>query len=114
LHRQVDKIKNLMEEGLESSPQGLVEGFDQIIKACEYGMVSAAIMKKQYQDIFISNEKEKQNRKRSTRRIAREGGLTREEAQNLIIPPVEAVEQPIIQPPKSAAPAPAPQSRAPP
>ncbi|ODH13115.1 hypothetical protein ACO22_07586 [Paracoccidioides brasiliensis] len=94
--------------------QGLVEGFDQIIKACEYGMVSATIMKKQYQDIFNANEKEKQKRKRSNRRITREGGLTREEAQNLIIPPVEPAEQPVIQPPDPAAPEPAPCSRAPP
>ncbi|PGH07543.1 hypothetical protein AJ79_06278 [Helicocarpus griseus UAMH5409] len=71
-------------------------------------------MKKQYQDIFSANEKEKQKRKRSTHRIPHEGGLTREEAQNLVIPPAEPVEQPVIQPPEPAAPEPAPHSRAPP
>ncbi|KAI1959372.1 hypothetical protein LOZ58_004643 [Ophidiomyces ophidiicola] len=104
----MDKIKNLMGKGLESSPH------NQIIKTCEYGMVSAAIMKKQYQNIFLSNEKEKQKCKRSTCRIAHEGGLTREEAQNLIIPSVETVEQPIIQSLRSAASAPASQSQTPP
>ncbi|EER30060.1 mariner-Tc1 transposon family protein [Coccidioides posadasii C735 delta SOWgp] len=67
LHTQVDKIKNLMGQELESSTQGLMEGFDQIIKACEYGMVNATIMKKQYQDIFATNEKEKQKCTRSKR-----------------------------------------------
>ncbi|EFW17853.1 conserved hypothetical protein [Coccidioides posadasii str. Silveira] len=113
LHRQVDKIKNLMGQGLESSPQGLMEGFDQIIKACEYGMVSATIMKKQYQDIFAANEKEKQKRKRSRRQIQHEGGLTREEAQALIIPPAEVVELPAIQPSEAPASEPARRSRAP-
>ncbi|OAX79117.1 hypothetical protein ACJ72_06570 [Emergomyces africanus] len=52
---------------------------------------------KQNQYIFAANEKEKQKRKRSTRRIPHQGGLTREEAQNLVIPPAEPVEQPVEQ-----------------
>ncbi|PGG95108.1 hypothetical protein AJ79_10256, partial [Helicocarpus griseus UAMH5409] len=81
-------IKNLMRQRLESS-QGFVKEFDQIIKACEYEMVNATIMKKQYQNIFAANEKEKQKCKRSTHRISREESLTREEAQNLIISSAE-------------------------
>ncbi|PGG94927.1 hypothetical protein AJ79_10357, partial [Helicocarpus griseus UAMH5409] len=69
---------------------------------------------KQYQDIFAANEKEKQKHKRSTHRIPHEEGLTREEAQDLIISPAEPVEQPINQPPEPAAPEPAPRSQAPP
>ncbi|EDN08447.1 conserved hypothetical protein [Histoplasma mississippiense (nom. inval.)] len=61
LQKQVNKVRNLMDQ---DQPHGLVEGFDQIIKACEYGMVSAMVMKKQYEDIFNANEKEKQKRKR--------------------------------------------------
>ena len=114
LHRQVDKVKNLMEQGLESPSRDLMKGFDQIIKACEYGMVSATIMKKQYQDIFAANEKEKQKRKRSSRRIQREGGLTREEAQDPTTLPDEPVEQPVIQTPAPPPPEPMPRSRAPP
>ncbi|EDN02779.1 conserved hypothetical protein [Histoplasma mississippiense (nom. inval.)] len=60
LQKQVNKVRNLMDQ---DQPHGLVEGFDQIIKACEYGMVSAMVMKKQYEDIFNANEKEKQKRK---------------------------------------------------
>nr|KMM67294.1 hypothetical protein CPAG_03629 [Coccidioides posadasii RMSCC 3488] len=106
LHRQVDKIKNLMGQGLESSLQGLMEGFDQIIKACEYGMVNATIMKKQYQDIFAANEKEKQKRTRSKHRIQCEGGLTREE--------IAEVEQSVTQLSEPAASEPASRSRVPP
>ncbi|KMU91929.1 hypothetical protein CIHG_09710 [Coccidioides immitis H538.4] len=68
LHQQANKVKNLMGQGLGSPPHGLVEGLDQIIKACEYGMVNATIMKKQYQDIFAANEKEKQKYTRFPRR----------------------------------------------
>ncbi|OJD09472.1 hypothetical protein ACJ73_10287, partial [Blastomyces percursus] len=93
-----------------------LEGFDQIIKACENGMIKleVTIMKKQYEDIFAANEKEKQKRTRSTRRIQHEGGLTRAEAAELAIPPVEAVKRPVIQTPEPGAPEPAPRSRAPP
>jgi hypothetical protein len=97
LHRQASKVKNLIGQSLINPSNDFVEGFDQIIKACEYGMVNASLMKKQYQDIFTANEKEKQKRQRSNRRIQHEGGLTREEVQNLIIPSTESIEQPVIQ-----------------
>ncbi|KMP09533.1 hypothetical protein CIRG_09703 [Coccidioides immitis RMSCC 2394] len=61
-----------MGQGLGSPPHGLVEGLDQIIKACEYGMVNATIMKKQYQDIFAANEKEKQNERSQARKFTAE------------------------------------------
>jgi predicted HTH domain antitoxin len=96
LHRQMNKIKNLMREKLESSSSDLVKGFDQIIKICEYGMINVIIMKKQYQDIFAANEKEKQKRKRSICRIPHEEDLIREEAQNLVLSPAEPVEQSVI------------------
>ncbi|KGM92632.1 uncharacterized protein PADG_11082 [Paracoccidioides brasiliensis Pb18] len=57
LHQQANKIKYLV----KGQSQGFVEDFDQIIKACEHGMVSTTILKKQYQDIFNVNEIEKQN-----------------------------------------------------
>ena len=53
-------------------------------------------MKKQYQDIFAANEKEKQKHKRSTRRIQQEGGLTREEAAELAILSAVSVKQSVI------------------
>ncbi|ODH12529.1 hypothetical protein ACO22_08174, partial [Paracoccidioides brasiliensis] len=53
-----------------------VEDFDQIIKACEHGMVSTTILKKQYQDIFNVNEIEKQKWTRFKYQIQHAGGLT--------------------------------------
>jgi hypothetical protein len=71
-------------------------------------MVTASVMKKQYQDIFASSEKEKQKQTRFKRLIQHEGGLTREEAQSLIPSsniPVESTvsqlykaEPPVLQP----------------
>ncbi|ODH37678.1 hypothetical protein ACO22_02587, partial [Paracoccidioides brasiliensis] len=46
LQKQVNKIKNLMNQGLENAPQSLVQGFGQIIKACEHTLISATNMKK--------------------------------------------------------------------
>ncbi|OJD11311.1 hypothetical protein AJ78_07894 [Emergomyces pasteurianus Ep9510] len=56
----MNKIKNLMRQRLESLSEDLMKGLNQIIKACEYRMINVTIMKKQYQDIFAVNEKEKQ------------------------------------------------------
>ncbi|ODH48697.1 hypothetical protein GX48_05132 [Paracoccidioides brasiliensis] len=73
LHQQANKIKYLV----EGQSQGFVEDFDQIIKACEHGMVSTTILKKQYQDIFNVNEIEKQKWTRFKYQIQHAGGLTR-------------------------------------
>jgi DnaJ-class molecular chaperone len=47
-------------------------------------MINAAIMKKQYDKLFAANEKEKKKRQQSKKRIQHSGGITREEAQELI------------------------------
>ena len=47
-------------------------------------MIIASIMKKQYKNIFISNEKEKQKHIRFKKLILHEKDLTRKKAQNLI------------------------------
>ena len=41
-------------------------------------------MKKQYDELFAANEKEKKKRQRSKKRIQHNGGITGEEAQELI------------------------------
>ena len=64
--------------------EALEEGFGQIFKACKCEMITTSVMKKQYQNIFASNEKEKEKHAKSKRLIQHEGGLTREEAQSLI------------------------------
>ncbi|KKA16979.1 hypothetical protein T310_9385, partial [Rasamsonia emersonii CBS 393.64] len=87
--------------------------FDQITKACESIMIQAAIMKKQYQDLFAAHEKEKQKRQRSKKKIHHEGGITREEAQDLMRSRDQVVEPPVNDPPQSQLPASQPRQRAP-
>ena len=55
-------------------------------------MNDAAIMKKQYQDLFAAHEKEKQKRRKSKKKINHEGGITREEAQELMKSRDEAIQ----------------------
>ncbi|KAL1978963.1 hypothetical protein VTN96DRAFT_7980 [Rasamsonia emersonii] len=71
-------------------------------------MIQAAITKKQYQDLFAAHEKEKQKKK-----IHHEGGITREEAQDLMRSRDQVVEPPVNDPPQSQLPASQPRQRAP-
>ena len=57
---------------------------DWISKACENAMINLTIVRKEVHDLNTAHEKEKQKRRRSTTRITHEGGLTRQEAQDLI------------------------------
>jgi hypothetical protein len=77
-------------------------------------MIQAAIMKKQYQDLFAVHEKEKQKRQKSKKRIQHEGGITREEAQGLIRSRYQPVEAPVNDSPQSQLPASPARIRAPP
>jgi hypothetical protein len=47
-------------------------------------MIELTIVRKEAHNLRAAHEKEKQKRRRSTARIAHEGGLTRQEAQDLI------------------------------
>ena len=47
-------------------------------------MIDMTIVRKEVHDLRAAHEKEKQKRRRSTKRIAHEGGLTRQEAQDLV------------------------------
>jgi hypothetical protein len=76
-------VQNLIDNG-HISPTSFGLAFRQLIKAYESTMVNAAIMKKQYDELFAANEKEKKKRQRSKKRIQHSGGITREEAQELI------------------------------
>ena len=92
LQWQASKVKTLLKQDCTEPSEALGEGFGQILKACKCEMITASVMKKQYQDIFASNEKKKQKHTRFKRLIQHKGGLTREEAQNLIPPPNLPVE----------------------
>ena len=47
-------------------------------------MITASVIKKQYKNIFVSNEKKKQKHTWSKKLISHERDLTRKEAQSLI------------------------------
>jgi hypothetical protein len=61
-------------------------------------------MKKQYQDLFATHKKEKQKHQRSRKLIHHEGGIPREEVQDLIRLRDQPVEAPINDPPQSQLP----------
>ena len=92
LEWQATVVKKLIGHAQISPSRRFDEAFNQIIKACESTMNDAAIMKKQYQDLFAAHEKEKQKRRKSKKKINHEGGITREEAQELMKSRDEAIQ----------------------
>ncbi|OQE10642.1 hypothetical protein PENFLA_c084G08738 [Penicillium flavigenum] len=67
---------------------------NQVLKACQITMQSAALLEKEVSELRAANEKQKQKRTRSRRQIPAEEGLSVQEASALIMQPVEAVEAP--------------------
>lgn len=61
---------------------------DQVIKGCYLSMHNAALLAKENADLRAANEKKRQKRTRSNRQIPHEGGLTVEEASQLIEQPI--------------------------
>jgi hypothetical protein len=114
LQRHTAAIKKLIDDGRTSpsTPFGLA--FQQLAKACETTMVQAALMKKQYDELFAAHEKEKQKRQRSKKKLRNEGGITREEAQELMKSRDEAVQSPVNAAAQLTTEASQPRHRAPP
>jgi hypothetical protein len=83
LKRYATTVKDLVNNG-HTSPSAFGFAFQQLVKSCESTMTQAAIIKKQFDDLFAANEKEKKKRQRSKKRLQHEGGITSEEAQELI------------------------------
>jgi hypothetical protein len=70
-------------------------GVDQILKGYEIALYNTALLVKENADLRAANEKKRQKRTRSTRRITYEGGLSMEEGLQLaqqLIQPVETDE----------------------
>jgi hypothetical protein len=114
LQRQATAVKRLIEQEHTEPLDRFDQAFNQITKACESTMIQAAIMKKQYQDLFAMHEKEKQKRQRSKKKLQHEGGITREEARDLIRSRDEAIQTPGNEAVQSTAEASQPRRRAPP
>ncbi|KAL1986329.1 hypothetical protein VTN96DRAFT_6561 [Rasamsonia emersonii] len=115
LQHQAATIKALLNQRMQSPPSPINVALNQLIKGCQLAMNSAVILAKENHDLQAANEKQKQKRKRSTNQISHEGGLTVQEAQDLIqsqIPDQNQMAEGVAAPAAEAASA--PRTRAPP
>ncbi|OQD91366.1 hypothetical protein PENVUL_c284G00185, partial [Penicillium vulpinum] len=94
LQKQASSIKALLRTRSRSPPSPLNCAINQVLKACQITMQSAAFLEKEVSDLRAANEKQKQKRTRSRRQIPAEEGLSVEEASVLIIQQQEAGEAP--------------------
>jgi hypothetical protein len=76
LEKQASSIKALLRIRSRSPPSPLNSAINQVLKACQITMQSAALLEKEVSDLRAENEKKKQKRTRSTRTIVHEGDLS--------------------------------------
>jgi hypothetical protein len=88
----------LLKQHSKSPPTSSKIALDQVIKGCYLSIHNAALLAEENADLRVANEKKRQTRTRSNRKIPHEGGLTVEEASQLIEQPIQAV-KPVEQPP---------------
>jgi hypothetical protein len=84
LQKQASSIKALLKQRSKSPPSPLNSAINQVLKACQITMQSAAILKKEIGDLRAENEKKKRKKTRSIRQIPSEEGLSVLEASALI------------------------------
>ncbi|ODM16895.1 hypothetical protein SI65_07860 [Aspergillus cristatus] len=94
LQQQASSIKAFLKRRSKSPPSPTNQALNQLVKGCEIAMNSAIFLAHENGQLRAANEKQKQKRTRSNRRIPNEGGMTVQECQEAIQPPVEAVEPP--------------------
>ena len=95
LQKQAMSIKALLRSRSRSPPSPLNSAINQVLKACQITMQSAALLEKEVSDLRAANEKQKQKRTRSRRQIPAEEGLSVQEASALIMQQQEAIEAPL-------------------
>ena len=81
LYRQASSIKALYNRNSNSPPS---RALNQLIKGSQLAMQAGAILAQESKDLHAVNEKKKQKRARSKRQIAYQGGLSAEDAQQVI------------------------------
>ena len=113
LQKQSSSIKALLCTRSRSPPSPLNTAINQILKACQNGMQTAAILEKEVSNLRTANEKQKQKRTRSKRQIPHEGGLSVSEASELIEAPVGALIAPAPPQPRQSSPPLQPRTRPP-
>jgi hypothetical protein len=112
LQKQASSIKALLKQRSQSPPSPLNSAINQVLKACQITMQSAALLEKEVSELRAANETKKRKRTRSKRQIASEEGLSVLEASSLIAQPEQAIIAPILREAESA-PAPSqPRTRA--
>ncbi|CDM38452.1 Probable transposable element [Penicillium roqueforti FM164] len=79
LQKQASSIKALLRIRSRSPPSPLNSAINQVLKACQITMQSAAFLEKEVGDLRAANEKQKQKRTRSRRHIPAEEGLSVQE-----------------------------------
>jgi hypothetical protein len=84
LQKQASSIKALLKQRSKSPPSPLNTAINQVLKACQITMQSAALLKKEVSDLRAANQKQKRKQTISRRQIAHEGGLTAPEALELL------------------------------
>lgn len=84
LQKQASMLKDLLKQRSHSPPTPSKVMLDQIIKGCAVTMHNAALLAQENANLRAANEKKRQKRKRSTRQIAHEGGLSVEEGLQLV------------------------------
>ncbi|ODM17343.1 hypothetical protein SI65_07018 [Aspergillus cristatus] len=94
LQQQASSIKAFLKRRSKSPPSPTNQALNQLVKGCEITMNSAIFLAHENGQLRAANEKQKQKCTQSNRRIPNEGGMTVQECQKAIEPPVEAVEPP--------------------
>ncbi|EKV05399.1 hypothetical protein PDIG_83780 [Penicillium digitatum PHI26] len=94
LLKQASSIKALLRQRSRSPPSPLNSAINQVLKACQMTMQSAAILEKEVHDLRSENEKKKQKKTRSRKQIPATEGLSVQEATALIVQPEEVIEPP--------------------
>jgi hypothetical protein len=105
LQKQASSIKALLKQRSKSPPSPLNSAINQVLKACQITMQSAALLEKEVSELRAENETKKRKRTRSRRQIASDEGISVLEASALTMQPEQAIIAPI---PRQARPPPAP------
>ncbi|KAL1970075.1 hypothetical protein VTN77DRAFT_6480 [Rasamsonia byssochlamydoides] len=84
LQHQAATIKALLKWHMQSPLSPTNAALNQLIKGCQLAMNIAVILAKENRDLWAANKKQKQKCKRSTNQVSHEGGLTVQEAQDLV------------------------------
>lgn len=113
LERQATAIKGFLKQRTRSFPSPTNAALNQLIKGCQLAMNSAVILGKENRELRAANERQKQKRRRSNKQISHTGGLSLQEARDLIESRNQVPEAPVASGVETAAPASPPRTRAP-